>query len=130
MSAKPLALLAFLALTACFHHHNDLCGTYRGILPAADGPGIETTIRFQTNHAYHQTIVYINQADGRFDESGEYRIEGQLLELTPDDPQDEITWYRLEDKQIRRLDMEKQPITGALSDHYVLKQVQSCPQQS
>ena len=61
----------------------DYLGVYKGTLPAADCPGIETT-------------------------------------LTPSEggqPQ----YYKVEENRLRRLDAEKQPVTGALADNYTLQ---------
>ena len=91
----------------------DYLGVYKGTLPAADCPGIETTLTL----ALH--LKYIDR-DSEFDEKGAFTVKENLLTLTPSEggqPQ----YYKVEENRLRRLDAEKQPVTGALADNYVLQ---------
>jgi len=87
----------------------DYLGVYKGTLPAADCPGIETTL----------TLAPIDR-DSEFDEKGAFTVKENLLTLTPSEggqPQ----YYKVEENRLRRLDAEKQPVTGALADNYTLQ---------
>ena len=97
----------------------DYLGVYKGTLPAADCPGIETTLTLAPDGSYALHLKYIDR-DSEFDEKGAYKVKGNLLTLTPMDGQPE--YYKVEENQVRKLDADKQPITGALADMYVLKQ--------
>ena len=116
---KILAALSIIFLTSACHHQEHLCRQYYGVLPAADAPGIQTTATFQAPDQYSNKLVFIDKSNGTFEEKGRYRIDGSLITLT--DSTGDQSYYRLENGQIRRLDMEKQPISGALAEHYVLK---------
>ena len=54
------------------------------------------------------------------DEQGAFEVEGNLLVLTPDDG-GQGGCYKVEENRLRRLDAEKQPVTGALADNYTLQ---------
>lgn len=97
----------------------DYLGVYKGTLPAADCPGIETTLRLKPGGAYEQHLKYIGR-DTEFDEKGGYTVRENLLTLTPADGE-QPEFYKVEENRLRRLDAEKQPVTGALADNYVLQ---------
>ena len=77
----------------------DYEGTYKGVFPAADCPGIETTLTLNPDKTFSLHSVYIDR-DSSFDEKG--------------------TYYKVEENHLRKLTMDKQEITGELADHYVL----------
>ena len=97
----------------------DYQGTYRGTLPAADCPGIEVTLRLKPGGAYEQHLKYIGR-DTEFDEKGGYTVRENLLTLTPADGE-RPEFYKVEENRLRRLDAEKQLVTGALADNYILQ---------
>ena len=70
----------------------DYFGEYKGTIPAADCPGIDVT----------------------------FVIEGNILTTTS--KEGDKSYYKVEEGRIVMLDADKQPITGALADLYVLKQ--------
>ena len=97
----------------------DYLGVYKGRLPAADCPGIETTLTLAPDGSYALHLKYIDR-DSEFDEKGAFTVKENLLTLTPSEggqPQ----YYKVEENRLRRLDAEKQPVTGALADNYVLQ---------
>ena len=91
-------------------------GTYRGVLPAADCPGIETTLTLRSDGMYDLHMRYLER-DGRFDASGAYTVRGDLLTL---ESSGDGTRYRIEPEALRQLDGNGQPIEGPLAEHYVL----------
>lgn len=99
----------------------DYLGTYEGTLPAADCPGIQTTLTLAPDGSYALHLKYIDR-DSEFDEKGAFTVKENLLTLTPSEggqPQ----YYKVEENRLRRLDAEKQPVTGALADNYVLQKI-------
>ena len=121
---KHIAAIFSLALLCSCSGNKEICGTYQGTLPAADGPGIATTITFVQDRSYTEELVYIDKDDGTFIETGKYHIADNIIELTS--AAGEKSYYKIEDGQIRRLDMEQKPITGTLADYYILKQSKKC----
>ena len=99
----------------------DYLGVYKGTLPAADCPGIETTLTLAPDGSYALHLKYIDR-DSEFDEKGAYEVKGNLLTLTPMDGQPE--YYKVEENQVRKLNADKQPVTGALAENYVLKKTE------
>lgn len=97
----------------------DYHGTYKGTLPAADCPGIVTTLTLSADGRYALHMKYLER-DVAFDEQGAFEVEGNLLVLTPDDG-GQGGCYKVEENRLRMLDGDRKPITGELADHYVLQ---------
>ena len=57
--------LTALALAGC-SPKSEICGTYNGLLPAADGPGIDMTLQLNANNTFVNKLVYVGQKDGTF----------------------------------------------------------------
>ena len=98
----------------------DYFGEYKGTNPAADCPGIEVTLIFNKDRTYTQKYIYLERKDGEFNETGTFKVEGNILTATSKNG--EKSYYKVEEGRIVILDADKQPITGALADMYVLKQ--------
>lgn len=96
----------------------DYEGTYKGVFPAADCPGIETTLTLNADKTFALHQVYIDQKDGTFDEKGTYTVEGDLLTLQVEGG--EISYYKVEENRLRLLDADKNEITGELAENYIL----------
>ena len=62
----------------------DYRGTYQGVLPAADCPGIETTLTLKPDGTYSLHEEYLER-DARFDAEGAYTLHGNLLTLEGSD---------------------------------------------
>lgn len=97
----------------------DYEGTYTGTFPAADCPGIEVTLTLHPDGKFTEHDKYIDR-DSEFHEKGTYKVEGNLLTLMPEAKGDVMSYYKVEENRLRRLDGDKQPVTGALADNYVL----------
>ena len=121
---KGLILTAGLWLAACSPKTESVCGVYQGTLPAADAPGIETTLTFGEDNQVSQRLVYIGKKDGIFTDRGTFSADGSIVAVTLSG--EEPSYYRLEGGQLRRLDMDMQPVEGPLADYYILKKVKSC----
>ena len=97
----------------------DYQGTYAGTLPAADCPGIETRLTLKKDGTFDLHMKYIDR-DAEFDETGVFTVKENLLTLAQlDDGSEE--YYKIEENRLRMLDAEKQPVTGALAENYVLQ---------
>ena len=78
----------------------DYQGTYTGVFPAADVPGIAVTLTLGS--------------DGR------YTVRGNILTLRPNSPKGIPAYYRVGENRLWRLDSHQQPITGPFADQYIL----------
>ena len=94
----------------------DYRGTYRGVLPAADCPGIETTLTLKPDGTYSLHEEYLER-DARFDTEGAYTLHGNLLTLEGSD----TTWYKVEENRLCRLTTDRKEVEGPLAEHYVLR---------
>lgn len=104
--------------------HSALCGTFEGTLPAADGPGIATTIQFNKNNTLQQKLVYIDQKNGTFNENGTFSVKGDIVEVKVGN--NDTQYYKMGKNELRRLDSQKTVITGPLENYYILKQTKPC----
>lgn len=119
-----IILAATALLIAGCGGKGEVCGTYQGTLPAADGPGIDTSISFHQDKTFSEKLVYIGKKDGIFSEKGKFSIGGNII--TAQNSNGETSYYLVEKDQIRRLDGDRKPITGDLANYYILKQTMKC----
>ena len=96
----------------------DYEGTYKGTFPAADCPGIETTLTLNNDRTFTLDSKYIDR-NQTFNESGKYTLKGNLLTLVSNDGEKE--YYKVEENRLRKLDRDKKKITGDLAGYYILK---------
>lgn len=97
----------------------DYPGTYVGTIPAADCPGIEMRLTLKDDGTYALHAKYIDR-DAAFDEKGIYSVAGNLLTLNPAEEAGVLQYYKIEENRLRMLDADQQPMTGTLSENYVL----------
>ncbi len=94
-------------------------GVYEGVLPAADCPGIQTTLTLYTNGTFQLNEVYLER-DTAFTQTGSFTMADTLLTLLPQE--DSPRYLRLGAGTATFLNADGQPYSGELADHYVLKQ--------
>lgn len=99
----------------------DYAGVYEGLLPAADGPGIQTTLTLNKDNTFTLRSEYVDQENGVFNDAGSFTVDGNVLTLDMDG---QPYYYQVEEGRVRMLDMDKQPVTGPLADNYVLEQTE------
>ncbi len=119
---KTIIFILIAILSACAPK-SEICGTYKGLMPAASGPGIDITLQINMNGTFKRKLVYVGEKDGTFLESGRYTVSGSLLTLETDN---EISYYRKEKNGLLLLDYRRQRITGALAEHYLLTKIKDC----
>lgn len=95
----------------------DYVGTYKGIFPAADCPGIETTLVINANKTFTQHFSYLER-NASFEEKGTYTLKGNLLTLKEENGT--MSYYKVEENRVRKLDGNKEIITGDLADFFIL----------
>jgi heat shock protein HslJ len=99
----------------------DWTGTYKGVLPCADCPGIETVVTLNADGTYTSTSRYLGKSDQSFDQQGRFQWDsgGGTITLSGDHP----ARYRVGEDRLIRLALDGGAITGPLADHYVLAKV-------
>lgn len=91
---------------------------YEGVLPAADCPGIKTTLTLYTNGTFQLQEEYLER-DTSFTQTGTFTIQQDLLTLTTQD--NDVRYFHLGEGTASMLDADKQPITGDLASYYILR---------
>lgn len=101
-----------------------LQGTYEGTLPAADCPGIETSLTINADSTYDLTSHYIGQKD-TIRESGVYHTAaGKLLMLVTPSSNDKTYYKVLDDSTIIMTNDKGEEPTGELNKNYRLRKKQ------
>ncbi len=96
----------------------DISGTYKGTLPAADGPGIKTELTLNKDNTYLLKTEYIDR-DSKFSEKGTYSVKDGLLTLTHDD--NSTTLYKIGENSLDMLDADGNEVTGPMAGMYILR---------
>lgn len=96
----------------------DIEGTYAGTLPAADCPGIKTTLTLNSDRTFTLISDYIDRKDATYTEKGSYALKDNLLTLTFENDQQ---YYKVGENTLTRLNRDKQEITGDLAPYYILQ---------
>lgn len=95
----------------------DYEGTYKGVFPAADCPGIETTLTLNADKTFTQHFSYIER-NTSLNEKGVYTLKGNLLTLN--EKNGGLSYYKVGENHLRKLDADKKEITGELADNFIL----------
>ncbi|WP_438958047.1 copper resistance protein NlpE N-terminal domain-containing protein [Porticoccus sp.] len=102
-------------------------GSYSGVLPCADCPGIDTNLVLHRDNTFSLTTRYLGEDDKLFESSGTFRWNeagtGIRLQGLPDNS----IHYQIGENQLIQLDKQGQRITGDLADQYVLKKKLAIP---
>lgn len=95
----------------------DYDGTYTGTFPAADCPGIKTTLTINKDKTFELVSEYIDRENSTFKEYGTYTVEGNLMTLVNGNDKQ---YYKIGENTLTALDSDKKEITGDLAKHYIL----------
>jgi copper homeostasis protein (lipoprotein) len=96
----------------------DWAGSYKGTLPCADCPGIETVVTLSEDGQFRSQMRYMERSDEIYSESGQF---------TWDDTGNVViaggVHYQVGENKITLLDQDGNPITSGLQKHYVLSKL-------
>lgn len=97
----------------------DWAGSYHGVMPCADCPGISTALSIREDGSYELQTRYIDRGDSIFVEQGGFTWDptGSYITLNTG----EGIKYQVGENQLFALDMEGNRIEGGLAKHYILK---------
>ena len=99
----------------------DWAGTYSGVLPCADCPGIETVVTLRSDGTCERSTFYIDSATAPESSNGTFTWDETGNKIVLDTGDGEIVKYQVGENQLFRLDRDGQRIIGELAAHYVLK---------
>jgi len=104
----------------------DWDGTYFGIVPCADCPGIETRITLNKDETYHISWKYQDRDDKVFQNSGKFQWDddGGIIILEDMDKDKFPDRYRVGENRLFQLDKDGNKITGDLAQNYILSKVE------
>lgn len=97
----------------------DWAGTYEGVLPCADCPGIKTTLILNDDETYHVEQVY-EDLETEFSNEGTFKWNdaGSIVYLKVDDNME--FQFKIEENQVRMLNQKGKAIEGEHAESYVL----------
>jgi|SRR5690606_4551986 len=98
---------------------NKLLGVYKGDLPCADCEAIATVLILEPDNQYKLEYVYVGKDIDAFSKQGKWSLEEDELGLEGIDYR-----YKVEQGQLRQLDLSGSEIKGNLAERYVLKLLQ------
>ena len=94
---------------------------YQGTLPCADCDGVVTTLTLNPDGTFFMESEYLANKPVKFSQKGKYtEVEEGVVELTLDN--NDKVYYQIEEGEAIMLDQNRKAPTGAVADHYVLKQ--------
>lgn len=100
----------------------DWFGTYSGIEPCADCEGIKHTLTLHENLDYEFTIEYLTVPPLTETKNGKFTWkDGNTIELDAFSEGEGSNFFKIEENQIRHLNLEAKTIEGNLANFYVLK---------
>src|SRR5690606_23399158 len=100
----------------------DWQGTYQGVTPCADCPGIQTTVELRNDETFTYQATYLER-DFSVADSGKFmwHDNGSVVHLQSGNTD---LKFKVGENQLFQLDQSGQQITGDLADHYILKKIQ------
>ena len=104
----------------------DWDGTYFGVVPCADCPGIETRITLNKDGTYQISWKYQDKGDEVFQNAGSFQWDdkGGVITLGNFDKDFFPNQYRVGENRLFQLDKEGNRITGELAEKYILSKVE------
>jgi heat shock protein HslJ/uncharacterized membrane protein len=93
-------------------------GEYQGHLPCADCPGIEYKLTLQGDGTYTESSFYEDRSAQPIVKTGSYTIDGDTVVLDKDGSG--MNTFVAHPQGLQMLDIHRMPITGALSQQYIL----------
>lgn len=119
---KEIAVFTEYKATPDMHNAENslgIAGTYSGTLPAADCPGIKTTLVLNNDHTFSLTSEYLER-EAKVTEGGNYAVSGNILTLAFSG-EDRTLRCKVGENTLTLLDGDGNEVTGDLAPMYVLK---------
>ncbi|MBQ3536903.1 MAG: copper resistance protein NlpE N-terminal domain-containing protein [Alistipes sp.] len=123
MRKTTLCTLFALSATACVTHRSAV--EYEGVLPAADCPGVIYSLTLNADIEGSDTLFMLKQTYLEAGENGEnisfelqgvQRMrEGKYIQLQPDNGEQQMNFYLVDDNTIRYVNADFQSIANGLN---------------
>lgn len=97
----------------------DWNGSYQGVVPCADCPGIETKLTLNNDNTYELSVLYQDREKTPTLTKGRFSFDqtGSIITL---DKTGNSTSYKVKEGCLTMLDRDKKEIEGALKSKYIL----------
>lgn len=97
-------------------------GTYSGFLPCADCDRIETELTLNDDFTYVLVNSYLKGEESFTDTLlGKFTLKGSRIKLQGIPKNEGPPWFKVEEGQVRYLDMKGRIIKGELENHYIMR---------
>ncbi|MHB8116302.1 MAG: copper resistance protein NlpE [Acidithiobacillus ferrivorans] len=121
-AATPRAPAPKLGTAHTRHATLDWVGTYAGVLPCADCPGVREVITLNKDHAYEITTQYVDRGDQLFRRGNVFSwVDGNTIRL--EGVGAGPTLYRVGANRLTQLGRDGKVITGPLAARFILKKI-------
>ena len=118
-----LMLLCVLCICSVYSHNSrialDWAGTYSGVIPGADNPGIFVQITLNWDETYEAVYHYIDRGDNEYTFTGIFTWDEEGRTITLDNYRI-APHYKVGEGVLFQLDMEGNVITGEYAEMYRL----------
>lgn len=101
----------------------DWPGVYRGTLPCADCPGIDTKVTLRADQTFRIEMVYIDRNVKPFIQDGSFSWYPDGLRIQCVDRKGGRQLFQVGENQLFQLDGDGNRITGEIADRFVLRKV-------
>src|SRR5690606_8410075 len=100
--------------------NDKVIGTWRGVIPCADCPGISYNLTLNENNSFEETLLYQDRRGQPFTQRGTWRINNGVLELN--NTAEERSRLGLSDNELLMLDRTTgRPIESTIANMYRLR---------
>lgn len=103
-------------------------GTWRGVIPCADCPGINYNLSLSADNRFEETMIYQDRDVQPYTRGGTWRLSKGKLELESSDTRSPTSFELAPNGELNMLDREGKPITTALAPMYRLKRDTAQPE--
>lgn len=100
--------------TTSFH------GNFFGVTPCADCPGIETTVSFNSDSLFIESLKY-QERNSSFSDTGRWSISDSLITVSLSKGGADRYFLLKNDSSVAMLDAYKKEISGPLAGFFILK---------
>lgn len=98
----------------------DWAGTYSGLIPCADCPGIRETVTLHADGRFEQTLVYLERSVAPVADTGSFSWNAAGSAVTLQNPSGGGQQLKVGENTLTHLDRDGKPIGGELAGRYVL----------
>lgn len=101
---------------------NSFSGKFYGVTPCADCPGIETTVLFNPDAAFIESLSY-QERNLSFSDTGRWNMSDKTITVSFSKGGNERFYLVKNDSTMAMLDANKKEIEGALASFFILKRI-------